>query len=86
MQMGTTLQAQSLACVESSLEEHGSSIGKITTAQGEGFACVDDDMNQMGKCVNQVKVEVDTIDDSVISVLEHLEALEEESALKDKLI
>ena len=86
VQLGTTIQAQTLACVESSLVEHGSSLGKIADAQGSGFACVDDDLDVMRKDVDLVRVDASSLDISMKLVMERLEFLEKQNTAKDKLI
>ena len=86
VQLGTTIQAQSLAKVEGNLMELKTSIEKIADAQGAGFAWVDDDLDLMGKRVNMVKVDMDSLDESMKSILERLEILEKQNAAKDKLI
>ena len=86
VQLGTTIQAQSLVKVEGNLMELETSIEKIADVQGAGFARVDDDLDLMGKRVNMVKVDVDSLDESMKSILEHLEILEKQNTAKDKLI
>ena len=86
VQLGTAIQAQTLARVEDNLVEHEASLEKIANAQGAGFARVDDDLDLMGKRINMVKVDVDSVEESIKSVLECLEVLERENVAKDKLI
>ena len=62
------------------------SIEKVANAIGAGFARVDEDLGQMGENINLVRADVDSIDVSVKSVLEHLEVLERQSTAKDKLV
>ena len=86
LQLGVTIQAQSLAKVVGNLMEHGTSIEKIADVQGAGFAQVDNDLDLMGKRVNMVKVDMDSLDESMKSILERLEILEKQNMAKDKLI
>ena len=86
VQLGTTIQAQSLAKVEDNLREHDVFIEKIVNTQGARFTQVDNDLDLMGKRVNMVKVDVDSLDESMKSTLECLEILEEQNMVKDKLI
>ena len=86
VQLGTTIQAQTLARVESSLVEQGSSIDKIADAQGSGFAHVDDNLEVIRKDVNLIRVDASSYDISLKSVMERLEFLEKQNTAKDKLI
>ena len=85
-QLGSMIQAQSLAQVESNLKEHKSSIEKIADALGSGFAHVDDDLDDIRRKVNLVRVDTNSLDLSMKSILEHLEDLEEQGIAKDELI
>ena len=86
VQLGTTIQAQTLAHVESSLVKHGNSIDKIADAQGSGFGRVNDNLDVIRKDVNLVRADASSLDISIKLAMECLEFLEKQNNAKDKLI